>query len=236
MRDSPPRHSPPAPAPAAAPPQAPLGDAEIAELEHLLAALPPPAQPLDTSALDGYLCGLLLQPQPVPAVDWLPRVADADGAPVPDSADWRRIAALARRRHAELGRAIAERAWFDPWVFEVDEADDDGPPLTPSQLAQPWVAGFSLALECFPGLMALDAPALHEPLAVLYAMLDPEDLEDADDLLPIIESLEPPRTLAEAVEDLVRSVLLIADVARPRGAGPAAPRRGPPRRPPRRPR
>jgi hypothetical protein len=67
-------------------------------------------------------------------------------------------------------------------------------------------------------------------------MLDPEDLEDADDLLPIIETLEPPRTLAEAVEDLVRSVLLIADVARPRGAGPAAPRRGPPRRPPRRPR
>jgi uncharacterized protein len=231
MRESPPRHSPPATATATVPPHAPLSDAEIAELEGLLAALPAPAQPLDTSALDGYLCGLLLQPQPVPAVDWLPRVADADGGAVPDSAAWRRIAALARRRHAELGRAIAGRAWFDPWVFEVEEADDDGPALTPSQLVQPWVAGFSLALECFPGLMALDAPALLEPLAVLYAMLDPEDLEDADVLLPIIETLEPPRTLAEAAEDLVRSVLLMADVTRPRAAGPAAPRRGPPRRP-----
>lgn len=227
MRDSPAR-----PAPSPAPLQAPLGDAEIAELEDLLAALPAPAQPLDASALDGYLCGVLLQPQPVPAVDWLPRVADADGAPVPDTPAWRRIAALARRRHAELGRAIDARAWFDPWVFEVDEAGDEGPPPTASQLAQPWVAGFSLALECFPGLAALDDRALQEPLAVLFAMIDPEDLEDAGPLGPIIETLEPPSTLAEAVEDLVRSVLLIADVTRPRGAGRAAPaRRGPPRRP-----
>jgi uncharacterized protein len=222
----------PAPAPAVPPPQAPLGDAEIAELEDLLADLPAPAQPLDASALDGYLCGVLLQPRPVPAADWLPRVADADGAPVPDSPAWLRIAALARRRHAELGRAIAERAWFDPWVFEVDEAGDDGPPPTPVQLAQPWVAGFSLALECFPALAALDDRALQEPLAVLFAMIDPEDLEDAGPLGPIIETLEPPATLAEAAEDLVRSVLLIADVTRPRGPGRAAPaRRGPPRRP-----
>lgn len=228
MRDSPARF---APAPSPAPLQAPLGDAEIAELEDLLAALPAPAQPLDASALDGYLCGVLLQPRPVPAVDWLPRVADADGAPVPDTPAWRRIAALARRRHAELGRAIDARAWFDPWVFEVDEAGDEGPPPTPSQLAQPWVAGFSLALECFPGLAALDDRALQEPLAVLFAMIDPEDLEDAGPLGPIIETLEPPATLAEAVEDLVRSVLLIADVTRPRGAGRAArPRRSPPRR------
>ena len=64
-----------------------------------------------------------------------------------------------------------------------------------------------------------------------------------DDLLPIIETLQPPTTMAEAAEDLVRSVLLLADVTRPRAAPPrrATPGRRPggpagrpggPRRPP----
>jgi uncharacterized protein len=62
---------------------------------------------------------------------------------------------------------------------------------------------------------------------VLYAAFDPDDLEDADELLAVIETLEPPARLEEAVEDLVRSVLLLADIARPRMA-----RSGqPPRRP-----
>ena len=51
---------------------------------------------------------------------------------------------------------------------------------------------------------------------VLYAAFDPEDLEDAEELLPLIEALEPPKTLTEAAEDLVCSVLLLADVSRPR--------------------
>jgi uncharacterized protein len=56
---------------------------------------------------------------------------------------------------------------------------------------------------------------LLEPLATLYRHLDADDLEDADELLAEIETLAPPETLAEAVEDLVRSVLLMADVSRP---------------------
>ena len=60
---------------------------------------------------------------------------------------------------------------------------------------------------------------LLEPLATLYRHLDPDDLEDAEDLLTEIETLAPPETLVEAVEDLVRSVLLIADVSRPQPTG-----------------
>jgi uncharacterized protein len=72
-------------------------------------------------------------------------------------------------------------------------------------------------------------------LAVLYAAFDPEDLEDAQALLEEIETLEPPATLEEAVEDLVTSVLRLADVARPgRAAVLRPPQRQP--RPPRRPR
>ena len=86
--------------------------------------------------------------------------------------------ALVLRRHADLDRAIVARAWFDPWVFELD---DDA---SPSESVSPWVAGFALATEQFPALLRNhDAAALTEPLALLFRHLDAEDLEDADELL-----------------------------------------------------
>ena len=68
-----PRHS-------AAPAHPPLGESDIDHLQTLLDAVPAPLEPLDVAMLDGYLCGVLLQPQPVPAERWLPHVTDADGA------------------------------------------------------------------------------------------------------------------------------------------------------------
>ena len=80
----------------------------------------------------------------------------------------------------------------------------------------PWVAGFAAAMDLFPALMQIDDLELIEPLALIYSKFDPDDLEDADALLAVIETLEPPADLGEAVQDLVRSVMLIADVSRPR--------------------
>jgi uncharacterized protein len=120
------------------------------------------------------------------------------------------------RRHAELERAIAQRQWFDPWVWELDED------ASPSEAVMPWVAGFATAMEFFPALMRIDSPALLEPLAQLFMHLDPEDLEDADELLAEIETLEPPADMAEAVEMLVRASLLLADISRPRKVQPPA--------------
>ena len=197
---------------------APLCDAEISELEQLLDELSAPLEPLDISALDGYLCGVLLQPQAVPLPQW---VGDVEGRALPDGPQAHRLATLAQRRHAELERAIAMRQWFDPWVFELDDSS-----LPPSALTLPWVAGFAAAMDRFTGLIALDHPDLLEPLAVLYAGFDPDDLEDADELRAVIETLEPPARLEEAVEDLVRSVLLLADISRPQ-----APRHARGRRP-----
>jgi uncharacterized protein len=77
--------------------------------------------------------------------------------------------------------------------------------------------------------MRSDSPELAEPLAVLYRCFDPEDLEDAEELLALIEELEPPADLAEAVESLVNSVLLLADVTRPLAS--TRPRRAAPPRP-----
>lgn len=199
---------------------APMREAEIDALQRQLDAVPPPLEPLDVSALDGYLCGVLLQPRTVPPDVWLPGVFDLDGRPLPPGFDAARLQALVLRRHAELDRAIGRRDWFDPWIFQLDEAD------SPSEAVLPWVAGFAAAQDRCPALLAIDDAALVEPLALLYLHFDREDLEDADALLEVIDTLEPPADLAEAVQDLVRALMLIADVTRPRPkAATAAPRR-----------
>ena len=220
---------------------APLDERDIDELQALLDRVPAPLEPLDVSMVDGFLCGVLLQPQMVPASQWLPHLTDADGRALPASFDATRLQALALRRHAELNDAIGNRQWFDPWVFEMAPADDEGADAGDepheTDAVYPWVAGFAAAQEFFPGLMRLDAGALNAPLALLYRHLDPDDLEDADELIEEIESLEPPADLSAAVEELVRATLLLADVSRPRaeaGRPNRPPSRGPARRAPRR--
>ena len=209
-----------------------LTEAELDELQRLVDAVPAPLEPLDVSMIDGFLCGVLLQPKPVLPARWLPFVTDADGRALPRGFDPTRLHALVQRRHAELDAAIGQRRWFDPWVFELEElggepvdqdADDEDAAPPTIDAVYPWVAGFATALETFPELMALDAAALTEPLALVYRHLGPDDLEDADELLAEIESLEPPEDLTEAVEGLVRATLLLADIARPvGGSGPPA--------------
>ena len=208
----------------------PLNDTEIDELQALLESLPAPLDPPDLSALDGYLVGVLLQPVAVPNAQWQAFVHDFDsGRPVAPGVDLTRLHALVRRRHAELGAAIAARRWFDPWVFEL-ETDDPVEPLSPSQTVLPWVAGCAAAFERFPLLLERAGAESREPLAVLYAHFDPEDLEDVDEeLIALIDEIAPPDTLEEAVETLVRSTLLLADAMQPRPA-PTARRGHRPRR------
>ena len=52
-----------------APPDAaagPLSEAELDQLEALMDSLPDTLEPLDVVMIDGYLCGVLLQPQNEP--------------------------------------------------------------------------------------------------------------------------------------------------------------------------
>ena len=203
------------------PPSAPETEEEAPWqlLQGLLDGVPPPCAPLDVSALDGFLCGVLLQPTVLQPAQWLRWVTDIDGRALPAGFDAKRLHAAVLQRHATLRSAIADRDWFDPWVFELDEA------ASPSECVLPWVAGFAAALDRFPGLMQIGDPQLLEPLALIYLHFDADDLEDADALQEVIDTLEPPSDLAEAVQDLVRSVMLLADVTRPRAATQAPPRR-----------
>lgn len=207
-----------------------LAEIDIARLQALLDQVPAPLEPLDTMALDGFLCGVLLQPREVPESRWLALVADVDGRPLPAGFDATELHGVARQRCAQLQQAIADRQWFDPWVYQLEDE------ASPSETVLPWVAGFAAAMDHFPALMAVEDPELIEPLALMYRHFDPDDLEDADALLTVIDTLEPPVDLAEAVEDLVRSVMLMADVTRPRqnrppSRTPSRPRPGAARRP-----
>ena len=86
-----------------------LTDAEFAELDELLAATPQPLEPCDAVMLDGYLCGVLVQPVLLEPDAWLPHIFDFEGQPLPDEVDaaWlARTRALILRRHAALNRAI----------------------------------------------------------------------------------------------------------------------------------
>ena len=55
----------------------PFSEADLERLQALLDALPAPLEPLDVSMADGYLCGVLLQPEPVPLERWLPPLLDS---------------------------------------------------------------------------------------------------------------------------------------------------------------
>ena len=220
----------------------PLNDEEVRRLQELLDELPAPLEPLDLSMLDGYLCGVLVQPRAVPVSRWMPLVLDVEGRMPPDRFDAAPLRALILRRHAELGDLIDRRQWFDPWIFELSGAGarpretEDGDQSGVSDAVLPWASGFAMALEAFSGLLHMDSPALTEPLALVYQHVDLHGLEDADELMQEIDLLEPPTDLGEAVETLVRATLLLADVGRPQPAAgalkKARPNRAP--RPPRR--
>jgi uncharacterized protein len=208
-----------------------LSDHDWTQLQQMLDALPAPCEPLDAVMLDGYLCALLLRPQPLPPARWWPPLLGVAAARLPALPP--ALGSLVQRRHAQLEAAIAARQWFDPCVFELDDMASASEPVVP------WVVGFDIALQHF--ALPVDEQQVLEPLALLYRHLGDDALEDGqDELLHEIDMLEPPATLDDAVEELVRAVLLLADVVRPRPlrAGPAqrplrAPRPAGAPRPPR---
>lgn len=201
-----------------------LTDAEFAELDELLAQTPEPFEPLDAVMLDGYLCGVIVQPVLLETEAWLPHVFDFDGQPLPDDADpaWReRVTALILRRHAALTRAIAEDGWFDPLILEPDDfnpprTDDPAASLNPlSQALFPWVAGFQHAMESFPDLLELPDPAIDVALARLYRHLPAQTAEERE-VVATLDQEHPLATLDEAIEDLIVIVADLEDLTRER--------------------
>jgi len=210
------------PAPPSPPAQRDLTDDEFAELEDLLAGTPEPFEPCDVVMLDGYLCGVIVQPVLHAPEAWLPNVFDLEGRPLPDDVDpaWRaRTTALILRHHAALTRALAEDGWFDPLVLELDEGDaptgdDPMAGMNPvSWSLMPWVAGFQHATLCFPQLAELPDDAVMAALARLYRHLPAESPEERE-VVETLDREQPLATLDDAIEELVLAVADLADLTR----------------------
>ena len=198
-----------------------LTDAEFDELDQLLARTPEPYQPLDAVMLDGYLCGVLVQPRLIEAAEWLPPIFDVDGAAFPASADagWKaRCEELIVRRHDALRRALAEDGGFDPLLpepaqeaegaegAEGEEVPEELRALSPvSRTLLPWVAGFEHAAATFPELAELDDADVQSALARLFRHL-PATEDEARELVALMDREHPLADLDEAIDDLVNAV------------------------------
>lgn len=201
-----------------------LTDAEFAELDELLATTPKPLQALDASMLDGYLCGVIVQPRLVDIEEWLPNIFDYDGGVLPDDVDpaWlARVRELVERRHKALNRSLVEDGWFDPVVLDLDEPPEGEAPeaedelyasLNPiSRSLLPWVAGFQHACLCFPELSELPDDAVMAALARLYRHLPAETPEEKE-TVATLDREHPLKDLDDAIEELVVTVADLSDL------------------------
>ena len=206
----------------------PLTDAEVEELAAYFDRLPDAAGAFDVQMADGYLVGLLLQPEAVPQSEWLPRLLA--GVSGDAESGWRedelpRITALLLRRYHDLAYAIAEREMFDPIVFPLIDEASGTPDLGPEgiEALAPWAVGFALALEDYRGLVESDDEdgLLGDLLLGIFRHIppDPATAENAEVLAAreqLMADLPPLESLDEAIEDIVGCTLEIADVTRPR--------------------
>ena len=209
-----------------------LLDAEFAELDALLANTPKPLEALDVAMLDGYLCGVLIQPRLIDEAEWLPGIFDFDGRALPTDVDpaWLdRITTLTRRRHSALQRSLAAQGWFDPVVVDQPEDEAAAPgdqPLSEAEQLQhdtyaalapasrpllAWVSGFAHALERYPELGEIDEPGIDTALARLFRHL-PAETDEEKEILATLDREHPLKDVDDAVEELVACVADLNDL------------------------
>jgi hypothetical protein len=151
---SPPRSAAPAPSPA--PQTGPMTEDDIDALQGLLDKVPQPLEPLDVSMLDGFLCGLLVQPVRVPAQPLAAAHHRRRWPALPPRFDAMRLHELALRRHAELNACDRAASGSIPGCSSSTKTTS-----LEVDAVYPWVAGFATAMELFPELMQRDAQAAH---------------------------------------------------------------------------
>jgi uncharacterized protein len=196
-----------------------LSEVELAELDALLAAIPEPLEPLDVVMLDGFLCGVVVQPVLADVDAWLPFVFDAGGhrwgeaEPAPEQ---RRARALVLRRHAALNRALAEHGGFEPFLLETvgddgegDEAATAAEPV--AETLQPWLEGFAQALHVLPALAALDDPQVTAALGRLFRFLP----DAAGAAAAPSDAAAAKISLDDAVDDVVATVAALYELTLP---------------------
>lgn len=195
-----------------------LTDAEIHEIDELLALVPEPYETLDAVILDGYLCGVIVQPVLLTPAEWMGPIFGTEGVPEPGGPKWsekqhNRLITLIQRRHDEILRGILENGWFDPLVPLVE--DDDGKPLKGKDAMEGvgyWVAGFEWALANFPQLEEAGLSGVPDLLDSLWRHLPDQD-ETQQAMTKALDEEHPLKNLDEAIEALVFDVVDLAQIA-----------------------
>jgi uncharacterized protein len=194
-----------------------LTDAEINEIDELLAAVPAPFETVDAVILDGYLAGVLVQPVLLQPEDWLPPIFGTEGMPEPGIAGWSeaqhdRLVSLITRRKDEILRGILEDGWFDPIVPMIE--DDDGKPVEGKDALEGigyWAAGFEWALANFPQLEEAALSGVPDLLDSIWRHL-PEQDETQQAMTKALDEEHPLKNLDEAIEALVFDVVDLAQI------------------------
>jgi uncharacterized protein len=194
-----------------------LTDADINELDELLAAVPEPYETVDAVILDGYLAGVLVQPIHLEPEQWLPPIFGTDGMPEADTPNWseaqhNRLVALITRRKDEILRGIVEEGWFDPIVPLIE--DDDGKPAEGKAAMEAlgyWAAGFEWALANFPALEEAGLPGVPDLLDSIWRHL-PEQDDTQQALTKALDEEHPLKNIDEGIEALVFDVVDLAQM------------------------
>jgi uncharacterized protein len=199
-----------------------LTDAEINELDDLLAAVPQPWEAVDAVMLDGYLCGVLVQPVALERDQWIPHIFSNADQPDqvfgPDTPGWHaakheRLLALVERRIEALRVAIVEDGWFDPIVPAPE--DEEGQPLKGKDAQQVlgfWVAGFEWALANLTALEDLGKEGVPDILDSIWRHL-PEQDETQAAMTKALDEEHPLGSLDQALEALVFNVVDLFHIA-----------------------
>lgn len=188
-------------------PNTPLSDAELQQLDELLASLPSEAA-MNIEGMDGYLTGLWLLPgvlERLGTADWLPLVWGGDGAeaaPFPSQRQRKNTTVLVLRHLQSL--ACQWRDDVESWepIFSVAEQGE-----REWVDARDWCTGFLQATD----LAAQDWDPLWDdpqigPLLVPIALLGGEGQDD--DAAADLDDPEVLDSLSRSVPDAVLALLV----------------------------
>lgn len=112
-------------------------------LSTLLYALPADNMPMTLSELDGYVTGVLACPEMIPPSEWLPLVWGETGeADFADSKTAEETIGAVMTHYNSVAEGMTRTLCIEP-VYELDPNSDE-------TLWEPWVDGFTLAMELRP--------------------------------------------------------------------------------------
>lgn len=194
-----------------------LTDADINEIDLLLAAVPAPFETVDAVILDGYLAGVLVQPVELTPEQWLPPIFGTEGMPEGGIEGWTqeqhdKLIGLITRRKDEILRGILEDGWFDPIIPLIE--DDDGKVLEGKDAMEGigyWAAGFEWALANFPQLEDAALPGVPDLLDSIWRHL-PEQDETQQAMTKALDDEHPLKGMDEAIEALVFDVVDLTQI------------------------